>query len=125
MECNNILLDYYKEEKKSGYQGSQLLSAGEGQCAEGLRGIWALWSRWSLGLAPRGTEHRGRSAGCSEPPLCVLQTFHTGSASPGKLQSLIISVSLQWCFFGLFCIWALSGVKPVTLAEGITSPLSL
>lgn len=31
MECNNILLDYYKEEKRCGYGGSQLLSAGQAQ----------------------------------------------------------------------------------------------
>lgn len=92
MECNNILLDYCitKKRKTVGYQGSQLPSAGEGRCAAGLRagcvqeGIWALWPRWSLGLAPpgpRGTERRGRSAGCSEPPR-VLQTFHTSLSIP-------------------------------------------
>lgn len=113
MECNNILLDYYKQkrEKTLGYQGSQLLSAGEGRCAEGLRA--AVSRRGALGsvdsLEPRagpawpaGTEHRGCSAGCSEPPLCSPDISQEPQHPPGKLLSLIISVSLQWWFLGCF-----------------------
>lgn len=81
------------------------------------RGDWALWPRWSLGLAPpgpRGTEHRECSAGCSEPLSVFSRHFTRASASPRKA-----AVSDHFCFtsvvlFGWFFIWAHSGVKPVT-----------
>lgn len=95
MECNNILLDYYKKRKYLGYYGSQLLSAGEGRCADRAEGRvsrrrdGAPWPLLSLGLAPpgtRGTERRGHRAGDTQlgvlSPLCVLQTFHTSLSIP-------------------------------------------
>lgn len=99
MECNNILLDYYKEEKR---RGVWRFPAAEGRARPVCWGWGRVSRRGDLGSGAPAASGRGRSAGCPEPPLWALQTFTQASASPAKLLSLIISVSLQWCFFGLF-----------------------
>lgn len=114
MECNNILLDYYKKRKYLGYYGSQLLSAGEGRCADRAEGRvsrrrdGAPWPLLSLGLAPpgtRGTERRGHRAGDAQlgvlSPLSVFSRHFTqASASPRKA-----AVSDRFCFTSVVLFW--------------------
>lgn len=112
MECNNILLDDYKQKKRGvsrfpapecrwgpvcwGAEGRTWPEGGSGLC--GLAGA----SGW-----PRlARERRGRSAGCSEPPLCVLQTFHTSLSIP---QESCWLWSFLFHFSGAFLVCFVSG----------------
>lgn len=129
MECNNILLDYYKQKREKTW-GINVPSSWVQVRADVLRGRGQECPGGGSGLCglagASGWPRTGDAQLGVLSPLCVLQTFHTSLSTPQEsccLWSFLFHFS--GAFFGLFCIWAHSGVKPVTLAEGITSPSSL
>lgn len=81
-------------------------------CPGGGMGLCALtWASGWPHLAREAPSAEGTGQGTLSwvfwaPSLCSPDISHEPQHPPGKLLSLIISVSLQWCFFGLFCIWA-------------------